>query len=128
MKGVMLSVMLLALLAVPSAEAAVEVPEASLSTSVVERSPQGVGNEFSASVGRIYCFTKVTGMEKGEILHRWMREGKTVTEIRIPIGGPVWRVWSAKSVSPESVGGWRVEVLDPATGRMLKTLEFSVKP
>jgi len=95
---------------------------------VVDRNPQGVANEFPSSVGRIYCFTRVTGMEKGEVIHRWVRDKKAETQVRLAVGGPSWRVWSAKSISLESVGSWKVEVVDAADGRILKVLEFTVKP
>lgn len=117
----------LALAAFP-AWAEVQVTDAALSTDVVDRHPQGVGNEFPASAGRIYCFTKVTGMAKGEVLHRWIRDGKVETVIPLRISGPSWRVWSAKSLYPESVGNWKVEVVDAAGGTVLKTLEFTVRP
>ncbi len=120
----------LSLLLVPAgwAETGVRITDASLSTNVVDRNPQGVSNRFTVAAGRIYCFTRVEGMEKGEILHRWIREGKVQTEIRLAVNGISWRVWSAKNVYPDGVGEWKVEVVDPAAGKVLKTLEFTLKP
>ncbi len=121
-------VLVVALVQAGNARAEVQISDATLSTNVVDRNPQGVSNEFPVRVGKIYCFTKVVGMEKGEIIHRWIKEGIVQTEIRLAVGGTSWRVWSAKNVYPDGVGAWKVEVVDPASGRTLKVLEFTLIP
>jgi hypothetical protein len=120
----------LSILIVPAGHALgeVRVTDATLSANVVDRNPQGVSNRFTVAAGRIYCFTRVEGMEKGEIVHRWIHEGKVQTEIRLAVNGTSWRVWSAKNVYPDGVGEWKVEVIEPAAGKVLKILEFTLIP
>lgn len=104
------------------------VTEAVVSTDVVDRSPKGISNQFPASVGRLYFFTKVEGLAPGSrVTHRWKRGGKTEFEIPLGIGGPSWRVWSAKSIGRGQTGRWTVEVLDGAGG-VIRALEFDVTP
>jgi hypothetical protein len=43
----------------------------------------------------------------------------------LPVRSSNWRTWSSKTVLPQWVGQWQVEVLD-RDGTLLKTIAFSL--
>ena len=46
--------------------------------------------------------------------HRWEYNGEVMAEIAFEVKGPRWRVWSSKKLPPESLGEWKVSVLNSA--------------
>jgi len=120
--------MLLALLlaAPPLSAAALQVAEGVVTTAVSERAPVDAIETYPASVGRLFCFTRLTGAAvETSVLHVWYRGEEEVARIELPIRSTDWRTWSAKTILPEWRGEWRVEVLD-AGGRLLQAIPFSL--
>ena len=115
--------------AAPSAEAAKEggaqVADAKLGTGVQDREPQRVATSFKPDVGKVYCWTKVTGAEGGEITHVWYKGDEKMGEVKLPIKFASTRTWSAKTIPAEGKGDWKVEVLGP-DGAVLQTLTFTI--
>jgi len=115
--------------AAPGAEAANEggaqVADAKLGTGVQDREPQGVATSFKPDVGKVYCWTKVTGAEGGEITHVWYKGDEKMTEVKLPIKYASTRTWSAKTIPADGKGDWKVEVLGP-DGTVLQTLTFTI--
>lgn len=102
------------------------VPEAAICTEVKDRQPNGTASSFAASVGRLYCFTKVDGAaEPTHVTHVWFHEDKEVHRIDLQVGGPGWRTWSYKTIPPGWTGKWRVDVQD-AGGEVIYSIPFSV--
>ncbi len=125
-KSVVLVFLLLAVALAGSALAEMAVGEAVTCTSVVDRKPEGAASSFPADVGRVFAFTKITGGAEGaSIAHRWIYADKTVAEVKFPVKGSPWRVWSSKGIAPGQKGAWNVDVVDDA-GKVLKTVEFTV--
>ena len=109
-----------------SAFAEMTVDEAVTCTSVVDRKPEGAASSFPADVGRVFAYTKIKGGAEGaSITHRWVYAEKTVAEVKFPVKGSPWRVWSSKGIAPGQKGAWKVEAVDDA-GKVLKTVEFTV--
>jgi hypothetical protein len=103
-----------------------EVLEASIATGMENRQPVGAGETFPASVGKLYCYTKIAGgQEGGEVVHKWMKGGEPMAEVTLKLGGSPWRVYSSKIIVPEATGKWSVDVMQD--GKVLKTLEFTVE-
>jgi hypothetical protein len=119
------------------------VEEAVMCTGVVDRVPQGIpqaaapateaqpgttagGGDAPFPLGKVYCFTKVSGTAPTTIKHVWYFGGNAVHTMELAIGGSPWRTWSNKTVPPEMAGDWKVDIQD-ANGAVLKTLNFSVK-
>ena len=94
---------------------------------VVNRTPLGKGGTFPASVGKLYCFTKVVGAQKNtHITHNWFMNGKLKASINLPVKSASWRTWSLKAIKPTDVGDWMVEVLDE-NGDPIESILFFVQ-
>lgn len=100
-----------------------QVLEASVATDMENRQPVGAAEQFPASVGKLYCYTKIGGGRAGdEIVHKWLKGTETMTEVSLKLGGSPWRVYSSKAILPEWTGKWSVEISQGGT--VLKTVEF----
>jgi type II secretory pathway predicted ATPase ExeA len=112
----------------PRHSSEVEVTEAAICKDVVRLAPVRSGTRFAASLGKLYCFTRVTGAKSPtRITHVWYLEGTEKSRVNLAVNSANWRTYSMKIIRSSQVGAWQVEVLDSA-GTVLKTLEFEVKP
>ena len=110
-----------------SAQSSLSVPEASIATMVVDRSPSGTAMTFPATVERLYAWTRIQGAEGETTVHHvWIQDGVERADIELRIGGSPWRTWSNKAIMPEWTGDWRVEVRD-SRGNVLETIRFTVR-
>ena len=92
--------------------------------SVADREPVGESKEFEASVGKVYCWTKVVAQTTpATIKHLWYADDKMVFEQPLELKYPSTRTWSYKSVH---AGNWRVDVTDEA-GTVVSSVAFTVK-
>ena len=95
---------------------------------VVDRAPKDAGTSFPASVGKLFCFTKITGaLKPTHVTHVWSFDGTERARVELAVNSPSWRTYSSKNIESQEVGAWRVEVLD-AAGNVLQTLNFEVTP
>lgn len=93
-------------------------------TSVENREPLGESKEFEASVGRVYCWTKISAQTTpATIKHVWYLGDQKVFEKALEIKYPSTRTWTSKAVT---AGNWRVDVSDEA-GTVLSSISFTVK-
>ncbi|MGD1158582.1 MAG: DUF2914 domain-containing protein [Terriglobia bacterium] len=107
-----------------AASPALTVEKIVVATSVENREPVGENTEFEASVGTVYCWTKITASTTpATIKHVWYLDDKKVFEIPLELKYASTRTWSSKSVQ---TGKWKVEVTDDA-GTVLSSLTFTVK-
>jgi len=101
-----------------------KVEKAVAATSVENREPVGENKEFEATVGTVWCWTKITAQTTPTtIKHVWYADDQKVFEKVLEIKYPSTRTWSAKSVK---AGNWRVDVTDEAGG-VLASVSFAVK-
>ena len=108
-------------------EASVEVVEGVICADVVDREPVDAGNEFETSVNRLYCFTKITGVQNPiEIAHVWYWGEVERARISLSVEASGWRTWSTKAIQAHETGEWHVDVLGPGD-ELLKTLTFTIK-
>lgn len=119
-------VLLVAALSMPRGQlSAQEVSaEAEVATSVVDRMPQGSGTEFPADVGELYVWSRVMNAGGTSIQHVWMHAGNEYP-VTLAVGGSPWRTWSSKTITPDMVGEWQVEIR-AQDGTVLQTLNFTV--
>jgi hypothetical protein len=104
-----------------------EVTEILLGTGLENKEVTGVDTTFSSDVGKIYCWTKITGAaSETQIAHHWYFDEKEVAEIGILVKYPSYRCWSIKTIYPEMKGNWKVEVKD-SEGKTLGSISFTVK-
>lgn len=100
--------------------------EAALCKSVEKREPVGQDTVFPSDVGRVYCWSLVTGAtEPTSITHVWCYGEKELARVELEIKSGWFRTWSYKTILPNWTGSWRVEILD-SEGNLLKKLDFSV--
>ncbi len=115
-------------LAVPGAvQAQLSVEESAIALDVIDRMPVGSDSTFVASVGRVFCWTRVAGAEGEVVIHHvWFHGDQEMADMELRIGGSPWRTWSSKAIVPEWTGAWRVEVRDSA-GNVIETIRFTVQ-
>jgi hypothetical protein len=107
-----------------AANPALSVEKIVVATSVENHEPMGESKEFEASVGTVYCWTKIAASTTpATIKHVWYLGEEKVFEIPLEIKYPSTRTWSSKTVQP---GDWKVEVTDDA-GTVLSSISFTVK-
>src|SRR5882762_3231552 len=117
--------------AAPAAAAAaaaapqVNVVEAVVARSILDRQPQDTGAVFPADVAQLICWTKLEGAGGASIHNVWFHGDTQVGDVELQVGGSPWRTWSRKTVPAEWTGAWHVEVKD-AAGAMLKRIDFTV--
>jgi hypothetical protein len=91
------------------------------------RRPVEPATAFAADVGKIYCFTRITGAEEPtSVVHAWYHEGKTMAKVTLAVGAASWRTYSSKNVLPAWTGRWEVKVLDD-TDAVLAAMSFTVE-
>ncbi len=113
-------------LALPGVAAALEVTEGVITTQVANRAPVDSVENYPASAGRLYCFTRIVGAaENTTVTHVWYRGDQEMARIELSVRSGDWRTWSSKTILPEWTGEWRVEVVD-SQGQVLKTIPFSL--
>ena len=103
-----------------------EVKFAVICRDVVDREAVGAGSTFPASVGKLYCFTKIVGV-KGptEIIHVWYYGGTERARVTLAVNSPTWRTYSSKIIQAHETGEWHVDVLG-AEGKSLLSVPFRI--
>ena len=130
-KSIILLVSVAAFLGLPAATVAQDAPSlevavAAISQDVVDREPVDAGVSFSASVGTLYCFTKITGAQDPTMVtHVWYFGATERARVELDIKAASWRTWSSKIIQAHEIGTWRVDVLDEG-GTVLKELQFEI--
>ncbi len=121
-----LTFFLVALLGVPALAAALEVAEGVITTQISDHNPADSVESYSATVGRLYCFTRLTGAETDtKVTHVWYRGDAEMARVDLAVRSNNWRTWSSKALLPEWTGAWRVDVLD-ADGNLLRSIPFTL--
>lgn len=126
----MLQLLLIAVLLTvgpPVFAAGLTVTQGVITTQVVDRAPVDAVEVFPASVGKLFCFTRVEGATGDTtITHVWYRGSEEMARIELPVRAGDWRTWSSKRILPSWGGEWRVEVRD-AAGNLLQTIPFTLQ-
>ena len=96
-------------------------------TSIADRQPVGIDTTFSSDIERIYCFTKIVGVNAEEsVKHIWYFNDEKKAEIELTIKANPWRTWSSKKIVPSWKGSWKVNVVDDS-GNILISKSFKVE-
>lgn len=110
----------------PTLAMAMEAERVVVCTGVEERKPVGAAERFAADVGRVYCFSELTGVGAAEVIrHVWYWEGTEVARIPLPVEPGRFRTWSLKTIPPAWSGSWRV-VVEDANGDVVGEVKFKV--
>lgn len=106
--------------------ATLQVTDAAIAKSVLDRAPQDTGTTFTTDVAQLICWTKIEGASGATSVHHvWFHGDQQVADVELQVGGSPWRTYSRKTVPAEWTGPWHVEVRD-ANGSVLKRLDFKV--
>ena len=102
------------------------IQEAVICESVENRTPRGTREIYPSSIGKLYCFTKLTDIpSEGNIYHIWYHGAKEVARVELAVSPPQWRTYSSKTILPGWKGSWRVEIV--YGDHILKTLVFAIE-
>ncbi len=111
----------------PAAQSAIQIEDAVVCQDVVDRAPVGSGEVIAKENERVYCFTRVVGAEGDtKITHNWYYKGALKASVVLNVRSSNWRTWSSKTLSPEWVGEWMVEILSE-DGTPLESIIFFVQ-
>jgi hypothetical protein len=105
----------------------ITVEEIEICSSVENRQPIGISSSFSADVGTVCCFTRLSSdQDTTSIHHVWYYNDKEMADIELQIKAKTWRTWSSKKILNSWTGTWRVDILSPG-GEVLATKEFNIE-
>jgi len=108
--------------------ASLEVAMGAICRDVINREPVDVGTSFEASVGKLYCLTKITGaVGPAEITHVWYFGDTERARVNLDVNAASWRTYSSKIIQANEVGAWHVDVLGPAD-ELLQAFDFTITP
>jgi len=97
----------------PTAAAAGQhVARAVFTSAIQNREPSDTLTTLSNDKQQIYFFSDLQGLGGQIVTHRWEYQGKIMGESKFNVGGPRWRVWSIRTLSPHMTGEWHVSVID----------------
>ena len=104
------------------------VASAVICKNVVDRQPVEPGTSFSASVGRLYCYSRIADIQNStQIVHVWYFGDTERARIPLRVNPPSWRTFSSKKIQGHETGKWQVKILD-ASGNSLEQVEFEITP
>ncbi len=118
----------------PAVEESKEIPAEQLKieriacgTAVEDRELLNEADSFSPETERIYCWSLITGCEEPTTVeHVWYYGGVEKARVALEVKYPRMRTWSYKTMIPEWVGDWKVELVD-TEGNVLAMTEFKVE-
>ena len=129
MKRSLLATLIVACVAVASATAQETTPRVETMTfckAIEERQPVDADSTFAAETEKIYCVTKITGVEgESTVTHVWFHGEEEMARVELPVRSSSWTTWSSKRLLPAWAGTWRVDVLD-AGGSVLESMSFTL--
>ncbi|MCK5534873.1 DUF2914 domain-containing protein [bacterium] len=99
---------------------------AQVGTGVEERVIIGEATSFPSSVEKVYCLSFIKGADTlTTVNHVWYYQDKQMASVGLDVKSPAFRTWSYKTILPEWIGSWRVEIVD-AGGEVLKIIGFEI--
>jgi len=100
--------------------------EIQVGTAVENRDIVGAADSFASSVGKVFCWSRVTGASGTTLKHVWLRNDTEVSAVDLNIGGSPWRTWSSKTIPASWTGDWEVRVVD-GNGTTIASKTFKVE-
>lgn len=127
MKKVILAILFVSFLIINEANAQeLSLATIQFGTEVENRELVGTDSTFAASIGTVYCYTRLTGAEDStEIAHVWYFSDQERARVPLQVRSSDWRTWSSKKILPSWVGEWSVRVED-AEGNVLGSRSFVI--
>lgn len=93
---------------------------------VVDHEASASSTSFPASIGKIYCLTKIIGAkEQTWVTHVWYYGDTERARVKLAVKSTNWRTYSSKRIQTHETGPWHVDVVDK-DGRVLQTYRFDI--
>jgi Protein of unknown function (DUF2914) len=126
--GVVISEFVIAQTATDTAQAASPSisAEIQVGTGVENRDIVGSADSFASSVGKVFCWSRVTGASGATLKHVWLRNGTEMASVDLNVGGSPWRTWSSKTIPASWTGDWEVRVVD-GNGTTIASKTFKIE-
>ena len=88
----------------------------------------GNNTQFPSDVGRLFCFTRIVGaLSPLSVTHVWCFGVKERWRVSLAVKSANWRTYSSKTIGPQDIGDWSVEILGPK-GETLGLYKFGIYP
>ena len=100
--------------------------EIQVGTGIENRDIVGSADSFASSVGKVFCWSRITGASGATVKHVWLRNSAEVSSVDLNIGGTPWRTWSSKTIPASWTGDWEVRVVD-GNGTTIASKTFKVE-
>ena len=103
-----------------------QIEKSAVCENVVNREVVNEGWRFPASVGKLYCYSKIANIDSHtEVVHTWYFGDTERARVTLNVNPPAWRTYSSKIIQDHEIGSWRVEIQDQS-GNILETVRFQV--
>jgi hypothetical protein len=105
-----------------------QVTDSAICLDIVDRECTGAATNFPASVGKLYCLTKIVGANNPtQITHVWYYGHTERARITLGVRTVNWRTYSSKLIQVHEIGDWHIDVLGPKD-EFLKVIQFEIGP
>ena len=101
--------------------------DSGVGTDVVDRQLVGRSDTFPSGSNVVFWTLVLGGRPGEEVRHVWLRDGRTVSDVPLPVEGPQWRTHSRLRLEPDGEGNWVVEARD-LDERVLARHRFRSEP
>jgi len=111
-----------------TADAELNVLQASVCAEIKNRMPAGVATSFPTSAQRVFVWSKIHAQQiPSKVRHVYYFDGQKISEVTLNVRSTYWRTWSSKNISNNRYQGeWRVDITS-TDGKILRRLYFEVK-
>ena len=99
--------------------------EVTVGTAVANHELTGGAESFPKGTAKLYCMSKITGMDSTEVEHVWYKGDAEQGRVKLKVGGSPWRTYSSKTLGPDASGDWRCDVVQD--GKVLQSVKFKVE-
>ena len=107
--------------------AASDIVRAQFTTAIKNKEPIDELTVLPAGVDKVYFFAEARNLNGQSVIHRWVLDGKPVSEVKINVGSNRWRMWSSKELKHKRSGQWAVELVS-ASGEILVAKSLNATP
>ena len=108
-------------------KAASDIVRAQFTTAIKNKEPVDELTVLPAGTDKIYFFVEARNLSGQSVTHRWVLDGKPVSEVKINVGANRWRMWSSKELKVQRSGQWTVELVS-AAGEVLVAKSLNATP
>lgn len=107
---------------------ALVVKDIKICKSIYKRNPVGSDIVFTSNVDSLYCYTRIQNPgPKREVKHIWYYKNQMMTQVLYNVRkSNIYRSWTKKTILPNQIGNWRVEIQDN-NGRIIGSKTFEIK-